>query len=522
MRENVHGCYVNAQERQCSYGSIFRLPSGERRIISSKGWLPVLNRNLLLGWLCLSLIPFDASGNATAADSASRPNFVVILCDDLGYGDLSCFGHPHIETPNLDRLAKQGIRLTSCYSSAPVCSSSRAGLLTGRTPSRVGVYDWIPNNHVVHLRSSEVTVATLLKNAGYDTAHVGKWHCNGKFNSDEQPQPGDHGFNHWYSTQNNAAPSHENPSNFVRNGQEVGPQEGFSCQLVASEAIDWLKTKRDAKRPFFLFTCFHEPHEPVASPRELVDSYKDVAENDDQAQYFANVHNVDLAVGRVVAALDDLEIRDNTLVVFSSDNGPETLNRYRSANRSWGRTDPLRGMKLHTHDAGFRVAGIINWPHRVKPNQTVSTPVSSLDFLPTFCRLADAALPNDRKLDGADFLPALDGQPVERDQPLVWAYFNGLNEARVAMRDGRWKVLAKLTDADGDAVSRFQNITTDTLPVVRDARLTEFEIYDIQSDVGETSNLNESRPKLAASLRSKLETKYRELVSNSHVWNAEK
>ena len=157
------------------------------------------------------------SGTADAAPS-KRPSFVVILCDDLGYGDLSCFGHPHIRTPNLDRLAQRGMRLTSCYSSAPVCSSSRAGLLTGRTPSRVGVYDWIPNNHVVHLRQEEVTVAALLRRAGYSTAHVGKWHCNGKFNQAAQPQPGDHGFEHWYSTQNNASPTHENPKNFVRNG----------------------------------------------------------------------------------------------------------------------------------------------------------------------------------------------------------------------------------------------------------------------------------------------------------------
>ena len=130
-----------------------------------------------------------------------RPNFLVILCDDLGYGDLACYGHPHIKTPHLDKLATQGMRLTSCYAAAPVCSPSRAGMLTGRTPNRSGVYNWIPGNHVMHLRKDEVTVAAMLKNSGYDTAHVGKWHCNGKFNSPAQPQPGDHGFNHWFATQ---------------------------------------------------------------------------------------------------------------------------------------------------------------------------------------------------------------------------------------------------------------------------------------------------------------------------------
>ena len=189
---------------------------------------------------------FVWSAVLSAKDSKdSRPNFVVILCDDLGYGDLACYGHPHIKTPHLDKLATQGMRLTSCYAAAPVCSPSRAGMLTGRTPNRSGVYNWIPGNHVMHLRKDEVTVAAMLKNSGYDTAHVGKWHCNGKFNSPAQPQPGDHGFNHWFATQNNAAPSHKNPRNFVRNGKSVGPMEGYACQLVVDEGVDWLRNGRD-------------------------------------------------------------------------------------------------------------------------------------------------------------------------------------------------------------------------------------------------------------------------------------
>ena len=472
----------------------------------------------------LALAAFDT------AVAETRPNIVVILCDDLGYGDLECYGHPHIKTPHLNRLAENGIRFTDFYSAAPVCSPSRVGLLTGRSPNRAGVYDWIPPakraarnaRDQVHMRSGEVTIPQLLANAGYQTCMAGKWHCNSRFNQSDQPQPGDFGFDHWLATQNNAAPSHENPKNYVRNGRSIGKQEGFSCQIAVDEAASWLRSTADRDKPFFVFLPFHEPHEPVASPKRLVDQYLSVAENEDQAQYFANVANVDAAVGRFIGVLDELRLRENTLIVFTSDNGPETLNRYKSANRSHGTPGPLRGMKLHTHDAGFRVAGIINWPKRVQPGQTVSTPVSSLDFLPTFCRLADAAIPDKLKLDGTDFLPALDGQPVKREQPLVWAYFNGTNEARVAMRDGRWKVLAQLADADGNAVSRLQNITTDTLPIVRDAKLTKFEIYDIQSDVGETNNLHESKRQLAARLRGKLETQYRELVSNSHVWQAQK
>ena len=344
---------------------------------------------------------------------------------------------------------------------------------------------------------------------------AGKWHCNSEFNSPKQPQPGDFGFDHWLATQNNAAPSHQHPNNYVRNGQPIGPTDEFSCQIAASEVIDWLKNRRDPDQPFFCFVPFHEPHEPVASPDELVEQYRKVAENENQAQYFANVANLDLAVGRLVKALDELDERENTLIIFTSDNGPETLNRYRGAQRSYGQPGPLRGMKLHTTEAGFRVAGIMNWKGRIKAGQTVSTPVSSLDFLPTFCRLAEAKIPANLKLDGTDFLPAIDDKPIQRPQPLVWAYYNALNDARVAMRDGNYKVLAKL---NGGKLPKMQNITVDSLPMVRDAKLTDVEVYFVSKDSGESENLSLTDAPLAARMGAKLEAAYRELVSTSHVW----
>ena len=200
---------------------------------------------------------------------------------------------------------------------------------------------------------------------------AGKWHCNSEFNGPGQPQPGDAGFDHWLATQNNAGPSHENPVNYVRNGKPVGKMQGFSCQIVVDETVSWLETQQASHpdQPFFVYLPFHEPHEPVASPPELVEKYRSVTFHEDQAQYFANVHNVDLAVGRFLDALQRLEVRKNTLIVFSSDNGPETLKRYNTGGRSWGRTGILRGMKLHTHDGGFHVAGIMNWPAGIRPCQ---------------------------------------------------------------------------------------------------------------------------------------------------------
>ena len=300
-----------------------------------------------------------------------------------------------------------------------------------------------------------------------------------------------------------------------RAGEAVGLMEDFSCQIVVDETLDWL-SKSDSDRPFFIYAAFHEPHEPIASPLELVQSYASSARNENEAQYFANVANVDAAVGKLVAGLERLQRRDNTLIVFTSDNGPETLNRYRGAARSYGRPGPLRGMKLHTSDAGFRVAGIMNWKGKIPPRtEVVSVPVSALDLLPTFCILAEAPLPVGAVLDGTSFLPALEGKPLSRDKPLVWVYFNAINQTRVAMRDGKWKVLAKL---DGGKLPKMPNVTRETAHLMLDAELTDVEIYDLTADIHESVNLADENPQRTTELKAKLEQQYRELVKGSHVW----
>ena len=406
---------------------------------------------LFLGWFLV--VGLDVAPSARAnEDVTAKPNVLVILCDDLGYGDLGCFGHPHIQTPHLDRLASKNIRLTDCYASAPVCSSSRAGLMTGRNPNRCGVFDWIPPRSAVHLLPDEVTTATLLKAAGYDTAMVGKWHLNGWFNDKRQTQPGDHGFNYWMATQNNASPSHANPDNFVRNGQPVGKLTEFSCQAVASDGIRWLESRRQSKAPFYLHVCFHEPHEPVASPNDLVTRYSDVAINEDQAHYFANVTNLDDAVGRLLAKLDELGVADDTFVFFTSDNGPETLKRYARAKRSYGSPGLLREMKLHVYEGGIRVPGILRLPTAISgPNGDVSVPVSGVDLLPTLCALAGVDVPEERAIDGEDMLPLLRGDAARKDV-LHWMYYRALTEPKFALRDGKWKLLATWMDSKGQAM----------------------------------------------------------------------
>ncbi|GMU22781.1 MAG: sulfatase [Phycisphaerae bacterium] len=443
---------------------------------------------------------------------ADRTNFLIVLCDDLGYGDLSCYGHPSIQTPNLDRLASQGMRLTSCYAAAPVCSPSRVGLLTGRNPNRTGVYDWIPAGHPMHMRRQEVTIAQLLKRAGYVTGHFGKWHCNGQFNSPLQPQPGDHGFDYWFSTQNNAHPNHQSPANFVRNGQPAGPAEGYSCQVVTDEAIGWLRRQRTAEKPFFAFVCFHEPHEPVASPRELMACYPH-AKSPDQAAYFANVTNVDQAVGRLLSALDELGEAKRTFVLFTSDNGPETLNRYRGASRSYGSPGPLRGMKLHIYEGGIRVPGIIRWPGHTRPDQEVDEPVSNVDLLPTFCAIAGIGPTAGRSLDGTSILPIFEGRALERTTPLFWFYSLAISNPKLALRDGDWKLVAHW-----DPVANFKGLEPESIRALKQARLTSFELYNLREDPGERDNLADGETQRVKAMADKLQRLFGEVQEECPVW----
>lgn len=405
------------------------------------------------------------AANAGPRSQNRKPNFVYILCDDLGYGDLGCYGHPIIKTPNLDALARSGMKLTDCYAAAPVCSPSRSGVMTGRTPYRSGILDWIPGNSSVHLKTQEITVAALLKSAGYKTAHCGKWHLSATLDG-SQPTPGNHGFDHWFSTQNNASPNHHNPKNFIRNAEPVGPLEGYSSTLIVEEGIRFLRSVKD--EPFALFIWFHSPHEPIATAEQFQKMYS-TEPDETKSIYYGNVSQMDYEVGHLLEALDDLNLRENTLVMFTSDNGPETLLRYKGARYSHGSPGPLRGMKLHMHEGGIRVPGIIHWPGKTNPGQISREPINGTDVLPTFCEIAGIEAPSDRAIDGASMLPIFSGDPITRKIPLYWRYDKALSEPKIAMRQGEWKLLA-------------------------DNEFTRFELYNLNTDMGETTNLAEKEP----------------------------
>ncbi len=381
----------------------------------------------------------DPSANFSRLANASRPNFVFLLCDDLGYGDLACYGNTNILTPNLDKLAADGLRLTDCYSAAPVCSPSRAALLTGRIPQRLGIDDWIKPGSGVHLKRSETTVAQLFRQAGYKTGLFGKLHTNSRLDGTE-PTPTDYGFQSWLCTQNNALPSHQGPTNFVRNGKPVGPMRGHATSIVIDEAIDFVE--RAAGSPFLLFVTFHAPHEPISTPSRITSLYPGET-NANRAAYFGSVSMVDAEIGRLLRTLDARLLRENTVVFFTSDNGPETLNRYKGSERSYGSPGVLRGMKLHVTEAGFRVPGIIRWPKVVQPGRASADPVSGLDLLPTFCELAGVPVAKDVRLDGVSLVPLLRGNELKRPHPLYWEYPEAISKPwKLALRDGPWKLLS--------------------------------------------------------------------------------
>ena len=440
---------------------------------------------------------------------APRPNVVFILADDLGYGDLGCFGHPEIRTPHLDALAAEGLRLTACYSAAAVCSPARAGIMTGRTPNRAGIYGAIPFLSPIHLRPQETALPQLLKRAGYATAQVGKWHLNGYFNLYGQPQPPHFGFDHWFAVQNNALPNHRNPENFARNGAQLGRIEGFSGGIVADEAVRWLRDVRDRSKPFFLYVALNEPHEPIATDPKFSARYQQAHPDDpSRVAYYGNVTQMDDAVGRVLAELKRQNLADNTLVWFTSDNGPA-----RTAWHNAGSSGGFRSYKGNVYEGGIRVPGIVRWPARIKPGSVSGVPVSGVDVLPTLCELAGAPLP-DRPLDGVSVTPVFNGRAPQRAQPLYWQYLWVPNGPQVALRDGPWKILARIEAPR----PRGGNITADVIKAIRQAPLAGFELYQIENDPGEKNELGAREPERLVRMKAALEAFHAGVAADAPDW----
>ena len=434
--------------------------------------------------------------NGPSSNKSKRPNIVFLLADDMGYGDFEKIGGS-TKTPNLNRLAEEGIFFDNFYAAGPNCSPSRTGLMTGKSPAKVGMYSYRPPRHPLHLPNQEETLAELLKRKGYQTAHIGKWHLgeltqNPEFN---HPQPYEHGFDYSLGTENNAKPSHLNPINFFRNGKALGLVEGYSCQIVAQECMDWLNQKSDD--PFFLYVAFHEPHAKVASPPKLVEKYADLPLKD--AKYLANIDHLDIAIGRLLDYLEQHALMENTIIMFSSDNGS-----YRLASNA-----NLKAVKSYLYDGGIRVPGIIKWTGIKTNKKIIDTPTGLVDVLPTLCEILGIDPPND--LDGTSFLPLLKGKPFIRKRPLYWFFYRTVPE--IAMRVGNHMILG----LDKDTIPRPHQFSKDDFDYLKTISLKDYELYDLHQDFSQENDIFDTYPK-KDSLKALIDNQLAEIRSTLYPW----
>ncbi len=386
-----------------------------------------------VGWCCSSMLVMLAGLilSVTTVDAAERPNVIVLLADDLGWKDIGCYDGP-VKTPTLDSLAATGVRFTDFYSGAAVCSPSRATTLTGRQHLRCGVYSWIADwEQNSQLLDREVTLAEVLQSHGYETVHLGKWHLG--MPTPQKPNkltPAEHGFDYWFGMANGAHPSHRNPTNFLRNGKPVGRMEGYSCQIVVDEAISWLDERHDPDKPFFLNVWFHEPHAPIAAPDDIVSEYGNLS--DPKAIYSGTIDNTDKAIARLLAKLHEVDAPEDTLIIYSSDNGS-----YRA-----DRVGHLRGTKGSNYEGGIRVPGIFHWPGHITKGVVEQQPAGLVDVLPTVCGLLEIDKPENVHLDGSDLTSLLLGRETKftRHQPLFWHL--PASGPSMALRDGKYSLVA--------------------------------------------------------------------------------
>lgn len=419
------------------------------------------------------------------SESAKKPNFVVIYCDDLGYGDLSCFGSKEIKTPHLDALAKDGVRLTNWYSNCPVCSPSRASLLTGRYPANAGVTHILGGNRTTPgLPASEVTIAKALKPLGYRTAHFGKWHLG----LTKECRPNAHGFDefhgflagcvdyyshifYWGMGGKQGNPTHD----LWHNDKEVYDNGKYLTEVITEKSVEFIKAKHD--EPFLLYTAYNAPHYPMHAPQKYLDRYPDLPW--DKRIMAAMVSAVDDGVGEIVKALKASGQYENTVIFFSSDNGPST------ESRNWldgtedlyygGSAGVFRGHKGSLFEGGIRMPAILAAPGRIPGGQVCDKPGMMMDIFPTFLEMAGGKAGD--SVDGASVLPmvAKDGPSPHKD--LLWEY-----QGQLAIRRGKWKLVL-------DGKLDFSRTQPDAV-----------HLSDLEADPGEKTNLADREPALAMDL----------------------
>lgn len=441
---------------------------------------------------------------------ASQPNILFILADDLAWSDLGCYGHTRHRTPHLDRLAGEGLRFTQAYAPAPICSASRAALLTGRTPARLNFefvtkdkpgtqnlgQPLLPPPFTLNLNLSERTVAEVLGPAGYHTAFYGKWHLNQHHDGYLGWSPTHGPLQQGFAEGESDFGSH--PYAYWKTGSREHQQTdaaGFTPDSLTDKVCGFLKKPHD--RPFLLWWSHYYVHDPVHTrSRALFEKYRrqlPADQPDERALYAAMVETLDNQVGRVLNALDECGLSQNTLVIFMSDNG---------GHPDFTGNGPLRGSKWNLYEGGIRVPMIARWPGHISPASTCEQPVHGCDILPTLAHAATADIPGQPEVDGRSLLPLFtEPQKPGTEQALLWhfPYYHpekGFKKAPAVI--GTNDFVTSQTRPHS-AIRRGNH---KLLYFDEDRRI---ELYDLQADPGETGDLSEKMPALAASLKTDLE-----------------
>jgi len=403
---------------------------------------------------------------------SNRPNIIIVLTDDQGYADVGAFGAQGFTTPNLDRLATEGLRFTSFYSLAPICSPSRAALMTGSYPMRVGVTDVLFPYDTIGLNPQEVTIAELLKPLGYATAAVGKWHLG----HDKTFLPTRQGFDEYfglpYSNDMTPLPLIEN-----EDAIEYSPDLSQLTRRYTERARDFITRNRE--RPFFLYLAHTMPHVPLA----VSDDFKGRSE---QGLYGDAVMEIDWSVGQILETLDDVGIAGDTLVAFTSDNGPPIVYGTHA-----GSAGVLREGKRTTFEGGQRVPGIMRWPARIKGDAVSNAVVTAMDLFPTIAAITGAALPP-WTIDGRSILPILEATPGAASPSAAVYFYYGVELQ--AVRSGRWKL--HLPHTYRTVIQPGMNGN----PGQEEDRTIPLSLFDLDVDPGETTNLVEQYPEVVSQL----------------------
>ncbi len=389
--------------------------------------------------------------------NGAKPNIVLVFMDDMGYGDMGCFGSPSIHTPRMDAVARKGIRFTQMYAGASICTPSRASLLTARYAQRVGLPRVLFPQDTDGLTHRETTVAEVLRDAGYATCMAGKWHlgCLPEHN------PTQHGFDHYFGLlySNDMSPLH-----LYRNREDIEEDidQATLTRRYTDEVIEFIEANRD--RPFFTYLAHTMPHIPLHVEPEFRGRSK-------AGTYGDTIECIDHHLGRIVDKLDELGLSDNTLLIVTSDNGP------------WyeGSTGGLRGRKFDVYEGGVRMPFVAQWPDAIPAGSVCNQPASLMDLMPTFASLAGANMPGDRPIDGVDIGEALTGGDVpERD-----AFYFFFHETLQAVRAGKWKLHVSFG---------FDNQTKE-MP----------QLFDMDLDPGENYNLANLHPDIVQRLQRKID-----------------